>query len=921
MSTLIVDAFTDTNGTRLNAHTISPTNTPSTSWTEVVGVWEIGYTVANKVQLVSTSNNETACVCDAGVADVNVSVDFKVDGSGGNAGVSCNYVDDNNHWVCNIESNGNTANIYERTSGTFTNRSTASFTVTPGNTYTVKLTSSGDTITQYVDGTQVNTYTVGSRPHKTGTKCGIKIYGTYATSANTLDNFTVTTLVSSSFTIAPTSIPKNHSGNITLTLTGTGTAWDGTTVFTPSGVTGVTKISQNVTSTTAATVVVTTDATHTGTLTITESVTGSNTATTTVATATLVISPTSGGTGTTPTLTLTGTNTVWTQETAAGLFTESGGTSDSIGTPTITTNLAGTVVLTTGSAFATLTITDASTGATATFNVARVTPADYFVDSASGNNSNAGTSSGAAWLTMGKANTGPAGGYIAGDTLSFKGGQTITGNLVWSTSGTQTARCVIGSYGSGQATISCGDGAGVQVLDAEFVTVQNLTITGSGVNSSTGATTSTAYGLWAYDDRTSGSKLRSVYFTGCTVSGCKGGILFSTPHPPGQSPVSVVGYANMRITNCTIHDCQTVGIYTVGGVTAAGIGDWTTALGTFLGLYVGGCTIYNIFGASGLTGSAVGVINCIGATIERTVAYALSGAASGAGDTSTLYGGYTSGLLIQYCEVYHTFGGAAIDFDNNCQASVAQHNYTHENDGAGLMDFTGSGAARSTPNVFRFNVSRNDCLKTSEEGSIYSTSGSGVFHNNTVISDKNLITGAAVLVSTTGSNVFYNNILIARNGLTVVTIDSGTPTFVGNLYYAPGGTLNLNGDATLSAWQGHGYETQSGILYGVVGDPLLSSPTSGADTGTLPSAQVGTLTYFDIAGGSPGRGAGMPPELVALNPGPVDFHGYPYRTGATVDIGAVAYGASSLVPGFGSGGSGGGGSIFSSSIIQGAGLL
>lgn len=172
----------------------------------------------------------------------------------------------------------------------------------------------------------------------------------------------------SPMTITPTAIPKNHGGNITLTLTGIGTSWvNGTSVFTPSGVTGVTKISQNVTSSTAATAVITTDATHTGTLIITESVTGSSSATTTINTATIGISPTFGATGTTPTLTITGASTVWTQETLAGLFAVGGGSGASIGTPTCSTNTGCTATLTTGSSAGTLTVTDTSTGATAAF--------------------------------------------------------------------------------------------------------------------------------------------------------------------------------------------------------------------------------------------------------------------------------------------------------------------------------------------------------------------------------------------------------------------------------------------------------------------------------------------------------------------------------------------------------------------------
>jgi hypothetical protein len=56
------------------------------------------------------------------------------------------------------------------------------------------------------------------------------------------------------------------------------------------------------------------------------------------------ISPSSGNLSSIQTLVLTGGNTVLSQETAAGLFSVAGGTGSSIGTPTITSNIAGTVI-------------------------------------------------------------------------------------------------------------------------------------------------------------------------------------------------------------------------------------------------------------------------------------------------------------------------------------------------------------------------------------------------------------------------------------------------------------------------------------------------------------------------------------------------------------------------------------------------
>lgn len=167
------------------------------------------------------------------------------------------------------------------------------------------------------------------------------------------------------FTASPSTIPKNHSANITITLTGSGTTWDGTTIFTLSGVAGVTKVSQSVASATSATIVITTGST-TGTLTITESVTGTATATVTVATAS--ISPSATNLlNTTPTVTITGTNNIWL--TSPPVFTFSAGT---FGSLSVSDNNTCTVQLTSGAGTA-QTVTDTTTGASNTLAVSAAT--------------------------------------------------------------------------------------------------------------------------------------------------------------------------------------------------------------------------------------------------------------------------------------------------------------------------------------------------------------------------------------------------------------------------------------------------------------------------------------------------------------------------------------------------------------------
>jgi hypothetical protein len=168
-----------------------------------------------------------------------------------------------------------------------------------------------------------------------------------------------------SFTCSPTTVPANHSGNITETCTGTSTSWTGSTSFSLSGVSGVTLVSSTNNSSTSQTLVITTGS-STGTETISDT-TDSISTTITVATATLSVSPTSGNTSTTPSVTLTGANTLWSSETASTLFSVSGGSGASLGTPSVSSNTSATVTLTVGSAAGALTLTDNSTTATTTF--------------------------------------------------------------------------------------------------------------------------------------------------------------------------------------------------------------------------------------------------------------------------------------------------------------------------------------------------------------------------------------------------------------------------------------------------------------------------------------------------------------------------------------------------------------------------
>ena len=192
-----------------------------------------------------------------------------------------------------------------------------------------------------------------------------------STSGNLISSFIGTNadwVSNANIFISPSAVPSNHAGHITLTLTGASTSWaQGVTMFSISGVSGVSKVSQNITSTSTATLVLTTG-NATGSLAISDS---TSTTSITIESPSLSISPTNGISGSTTTLTLTGTNTVWTQETPSTLFSISGGSGASMSSPTVISDTSATTLLTIGTA-GPLVIRDNSTGVTTTFTPANI---------------------------------------------------------------------------------------------------------------------------------------------------------------------------------------------------------------------------------------------------------------------------------------------------------------------------------------------------------------------------------------------------------------------------------------------------------------------------------------------------------------------------------------------------------------------
>lgn len=176
---VVNDAFTDSNGTSLASHTIAPTNTPPTAWTEQVGAWTIS---SNAATVAASAGGDNILWLDAGVADVVFEALITLAPSTcANVGIMFNYQDASNYWLAGLFRDGSldTLEIYKRVSGTYTQvYQDSSAGLTLGSTVTLRMVTNGDAIEVLVNNgdSAYAIYSTGSRDLKTATKHGLRIY-------------------------------------------------------------------------------------------------------------------------------------------------------------------------------------------------------------------------------------------------------------------------------------------------------------------------------------------------------------------------------------------------------------------------------------------------------------------------------------------------------------------------------------------------------------------------------------------------------------------------------------------------------------------------------------------------------------------------------------------------------------------------
>lgn len=534
----------------------------------------------------------------------------------------------------------------------------------------------------------------------------------------------------------------------------------------------------------------------------------------------------------------------------------------------------------------------------------RTTLAVTYYVSLSGNDSHSGTSAQSPWRTIDKVN---AVDLNPGDKVLFQAGRDYHGNLLLTAddAGTPKQPVVIGSYGSGRATIKAGSGSGVTVLNAGGVVVENLIVMGNDYKTNVGS------GIKIVNELPNNQKLEYIRVHNVEASGFgrqKYETGYSVGSPNGCGIVvggyaadeNKSGYRDVCITNCDVHQNEYYGIL----ITGYYVEDPTAYANS--NVYVGYCKMYDNPGDPEFlvthSGSGILMLDVDGGMIEYCKAYNNGyDCRSRAGGPVGIWVCVANNVIIQYCESHHnrTGGradGGGFDFDGGTTNSVLQYNYSHDNDGPGYLICSYKNAPHTfNNNILRYNISVNDGQKRQSYGGILFWTGSPKDDpiHNTQIYGNTVYSSSGPAISFWQKKGIYNtkvsnNLFITANNQKLLegNPDKSMATFAGNAYWAVDGKYDIAGYKSLEDWRkATGQEMLNGKPVGLVVDPKVTKLGSNVTVGD--PTKLYTLTAYRLQKNSPLIDAGLNlRSLFGIDPGKRDFYGNSIPQGKAYDIGA-----------------------------------
>jgi hypothetical protein len=447
--------------------------------------------------------------------------------------------------------------------------------------------------------------------------------------------------------------------------------------------------------------------------------------------------------------------------------------------------------------------------------------ADYFVAS-QGNDASTGTSQQTPWRSVARANSTS---FRHGDRLLFHGGQSFPGNLALrcATNDSTSVPLIISSYDAGRATILAGSNTGITVESLGGITISNLIVLGDGPTNNAG------YGILCDNQLDGFQRLENLRIDNADTSGFgMFGVLIS-----GKS----AGFDHVQVLNCDLHDNLR------GGMEIAGRLPYDSPLYAHADVVVRNCRAFRNSGdphyEKNHSGSGMVLYQVDGGFIDGCSAWGNGELCQHPNGGVGIWSCASRAVTIQHCQSFanrtHGGDGGGFDLDGGSVDCVLQYNYSHDNDGPGLMLYTYRYSSYSDQgNIVRFNVSDGDSRRSKTYAGLWVRSDGGKMtrlkiYNNTIRIGR--WSNQAAYVQ--GANVeaeFANNIFVGRDGALplLVAQPENQLRFLNNLYWRAGAPFQIqwNGHVftTLADWrQATGEEISFGKFLGLVTDPSFST--------------------------------------------------------------------------------------------------
>lgn len=354
----------------------------------------------------------------------------------------------------------------------------------------------------------------------------------------------------------------------------------------------------------------------------------------------------------------------------------------------------------------------------------------YYVDSQNGSDEYSGKSEKLAWKSLEKVN-----GQIfgPGDQVFFKRGGKWEGQLLPKGSGSKGKPIVIGAYGKGDLPAIAANGKykdAVLLKNNSYLTLEYLDISNLDSQIKEQKTGPTGVRILSEDIGTiTDIRLSNLYVHDVNGDNKKGskeghGIFWDCQGPKPSN-----------IENLLIENCRVVKVDR-NGIRGNGTFGFRTNWFPNKNLIIRGCTLEDI-GGDGIVIKAFD-----GSLVEHNKLFNIR---TRARDNAVgIWPHSSDNTIIQYNEVAYTKNlnwsndGQSFDIDGNCNNTIIQNNYSHDNDGGFMLVISDDISAKSrmtTNSIIRNNLSVNDGNKRKR------------LFNFALVTENTKITG----------NIFYNS--------------------------------------------------------------------------------------------------------------------------------------------------------------------